>query len=164
MVNFNDKEIPVLSGESQGRTATVLTEAQLASVEMRNNATLLPKDAVIEFLDKLVVKAQKRRKTDADDADKNYSILCSVNGKQRFIGLGTFVRRDFNKEGRPFVSPISKDVPENSNVVEFYNAFKDKTLKVIDRVRIQTAVFTDDGTRTDKMTETEYPVLDYVAK
>lgn len=164
MVNFNDKEIPVLSGESQGRTATVLTEAQLASVEMRNNATLLPKDAIIEFLDKLVVKAQKRRKTDADDADKNYSILCSVNGKQRFIGLGTFVRRDFNKEGRPFVSPISKDVPENSNVVEFYNAFKDKTLKVIDRVRIQTAVFTDDGTRTDKMTETEYPVLDYVAK
>lgn len=164
MVNFNDKEIPVLSGESQGRTATVLTEAQLASVEMRNNATLLPKDAVIEFLDKLVVKAQKRRKTDADDADKNYSILCSVNGKQRFIGLGTFVRRDFNKEGRPFVSPISKDVPENSNVVEFYNAFKDKTLKVIDRVKIQTAVFTEDGTRTDKVTETEYPVLDYVAK
>ena len=164
MITFNDKEIPVLNGESQGRTAVVLTEDQLGSVEMRNNATLLPKDAIIQFLDKLVVKAQKRRATDKDDAPKNYSILCSVNGKQRFIGLGTFTRRDFNKENRPFVSPISKDVPENSNVVEFYNAFKDKVLKVVDRVKIQTAVFTDDGQRTDKVTETEYPVLDYVAQ
>lgn len=164
MITFNDKEIPVLNGESSGRTAVVLTEAQLGSVEMRNNATLLPKDAIIEFLDKLVVKAQKRRATDKEDAPKNYSILCSVNGKQRFIGLGTFTRRDFNKEGRPFVSPISADVPENSNVVEFYNAFKDKTLKVVDRVKIQSAVFTDDGTRTDKMQEVEYPVLNYVTK
>lgn len=163
MITFNDKEIPVLNGESSGRTAVVLTEAQLGSVEMRNNATLLPKGAIIEFLDKLVVKAQKRRATDKDDAPKNYSILCSVNGKQRFIGLGTFVRRDFNKEDRPFVSPISADVPENSNVVEFYNAFKDKKLIVKDRVKIQTAVFTDDGVRTDKMTETEYPILDYAA-
>lgn len=164
MITFDEKQIPVLSGESQGRTAVVLTEAQLASVEMRNNATLLPKNAVIEFLDKLIVKAQKRRATDSDDAPKNYSILCSVNGKQRFVGLGTFTRRDFNKEGRPFVSPISKDVPENSNVVEFYNAFRDKVLKVVDRVKIQTNVFTDLGERTDKMMETEYPVLDYVAK
>lgn len=161
MKNFNEKEIPVLTGESQGRTAVVLTEAQLSSVEMRNNATLLPKGAIIEFLDKLVVKAQKRRATDDDEAPKNYSILCVVNGKQRFIGLGTFTRRDFNKEGRPFISPISVDVPENSNVVEFYNAFKEKTLVVADRVKVETNVFTDAGDRTDEKTFTEYPVLEY---
>lgn len=161
MITFNEKDIPVLTGESQGRTATVLTEAQLSSVEMRNNATLLPIGAIVEFLDKLVVKAQKRRASDAEDAPKNYSILCAVNGKQRFLGLGTFVRRDFNRDGRPFISEISKDVPENSNVVEFYNAFKNKKLKVIDRIRIQTNVFTDAGDRTDKTTMTEYPVLAY---
>lgn len=161
MKNFNEKEIPVLTGESQGRTAVVLTEEQLSSVEMRNNATLLPKGAIIEFLDKLVVKAQKRRATDAEDAPKNYSILCSVSGKQRFVGLGTFTRRDFNKEGRPFISPISADVPENSNVVEFYNAFKDKKLVVTDRVKIETNVFTDAGDRTDEKTFTEYPVIEY---
>lgn len=161
MKNFNEKEIPVLTGESQGRTAVVLTEEQLSSVEMRNNATLLPKGATIEFLDRLVVKAQKRRATDTDDAPKNYSILCSVNGKQRFVGLGTFTRRDFNKEGRPFISPISVDVPENSNVVEFYNAFKDKKLVVTDRVKIETNVFTDTGDRTDEKTFTEYPVIEY---
>lgn len=161
MKNFNEKEIPVLTGESQGRTAVVLTEEQLSSVEMRNNATLLPKGAIIEFLDKLVVKAQKRRATDDDNAPKNHSILCSVNGKQRFVGLGTFTRRDFNKEGRPFISPISADVPENSNVVEFYNAFKDKKLVVTDRVKIETNVFTDAGDRTDEKTFTEYPVIEY---
>ena len=163
MITFDEKQIPVLNGESQGRTAVVLTADQLGTVEMRNNATVLPKNAIVEFLDKLIVKAQKRRATDAEDAPKNYSILCSVNGKQRFIGLGTFVRRDFNKDGRPFVSPISKDVPENSNVVEFYEAFKDKKLKVIDRVSVQTNVFDDAGNRTEKTTMTEYPVLDYVA-
>ncbi len=161
MKNFNEKEIPVLTGESQGRTAVILTEEQLPSVEMRNNATLLPKGATIEFLDTLMVKAQKRRATDDDNAPKNYSILCSVNGKQRFVGLGTFTRRDFNKEGRPFISPISVDVPENSNVVEFYNAFKDKKLVVTDRVKIETNVFTDAGDRTDEKTFTEYPVIEY---
>ena len=163
MITFNEKEIPVLNGESSGRTAMVLTEEQLSSVEMRNNATLLPVGAVIEFLDKLVVKAQKRRATDKDDAPKNYSILCSVNGKQRFIGLGTFTRRDFNKDGRPYISDISKDVPENSNVVEFYEAFKNKKLKVVDRVRIETNVFTDSGDRTEEKRMTEYPVLAYYA-
>ena len=162
MITYNEHEIPVLSGESQGRTATILTEDQLASVEMRNNATLLPMGAVVEFLDKLVVKSQKRRATDKDDAPKNYSILCSVNGKQRFIGLGTFVRRDFNKEDRPFISEISKDVPENSNVVEFYNAFKNKKLKVVDRVSIMTNDFNNEtGERLETKSLTTYPVLAY---
>lgn len=161
MFPYDAKAMPVLPGESAGRTAVVLTEDQLNSVEMRNNVTLLPKGATIEFLDKLVVKAQKRRPTDADGAPKNHSILCAVNGKQRFIGLGTFTRRDFNKADRPFVSPISKDVPENSNVVEFYNKFKDKKLVVTDRVSIMTNDFDDAGNRLDTQSATEYPVIDY---
>jgi len=161
MIPFDEKTMPVLPGESAGRTAVVLTEAQLNSVEMRNNVTLLPKGAIIEFMDKLVVKAQKRRITDADDAPKNYSILCAVNGKPRFIGLGTFTRRDFNKSDRPFISPISKDVPENSNVVEFYNAFKNKKLVVADRVSIMTNDFDDDGNRLETQSASEYPVIDY---
>lgn len=161
MFPFNEKEMPVLPGESAGRTAEVLTEAQLSSVEMRNNVTLLPKDATIEFMDKLVVKAQKRRPTDAEDAPKNYSILCAVNGKPRFIGLGTFTRRDFSKPDRPFISPISKDVPENSNVVEFYEAFKNKKLYVKERVSIMTNDFDEAGNRLETQSATEYPVIDY---
>ena len=161
MIKFDEKAVPALPGESQGRTAVILTPEQLSSVDMRNNVTLLPKGAIIEFIDRLVVKAQKRRATDAEDAPKNYSILCAVDGKQRFIGLGTFTRRDFNKADRPFISPISKDVPGNGNVVEFYDAFKDKKLVVADRVSIMTNDFNEAGDRLDTQSATEYPVLEY---
>ncbi len=162
MKNFNDENIPALIGESQGRTAVVLTEEHLYSVEMRNYATLLPVGAKIEFLDKLIVKAQKRHASDRDDAPKNYSILCRVNDKNRFIGLGTFTRRDYCKEGCPYISPISKDIPDNANVVEFYNAFKSKILIVTNRVQIETFQFTDTGERTGIRTVSVVPVLDYL--
>ena len=163
MFPFDEKAMPVLPGESAGRTAVVLTEEQLNSVEMRNNVTLLPKGATIEFMDKLVVKAQKRRPTDPEDAPKNHSILCAVNGKPRFIGLGTFTRRDFNKADRPFISPISKDVPENSNVVEFYDKFKNTKLVVVDRVSIMTNDFDDAGNRLETQSASEYPIIDYAS-
>lgn len=161
MITYNEKEIPVLRGETEGRTAIVLSENDLANVKMNTNVTVLRKDAIVNFLDKLVVKQQKRRATDKDNAPKNTFILMNVDGKQRWIGLGTFTRRNFNTAGRDFISPISKDIPEDISVTDFYNAFKDKTFKVVDRVSIETNVFTDAGERTDEKTHTEYPVLDY---
>lgn len=161
MITFNENEIPQLRGETDGRSAVVLDEASLGNVTMNAAVTNLPKDASVEFLDKLVVKAQKRRKTDAEDAPKNNFILMSVNGKQRWIGLGTFTRRRFDMEGNPFISPISKDIPEDISVKEFYNQFSSKKFKVQDRVPVQTNVFDDAGNRTDKTTTTQYPVLVY---
>lgn len=162
MINYNENEIPQLRGETDGRSAVVLNEAQLNDVTMNAATTNLPKDAIVEFLDKLVVKAQKRRKTDAEDAPKNNFILMSVNGKQRWIGLGTFSRRRFDVEGNPFISPeVSRDIKEDINVVEFYNQFKDKKFKVKERIAVKTNVFDDDGNRTDKTTTTQYPVLVY---
>lgn len=161
MITFNENEVPQLRGETDGRSAVVLDEASLGNVTMNATVTNLPKDANVEFLDKLVVKAQKRRKTDADDAPKNNFILMSVNGKQRWIGLGTFTRRRFDMEGNPFISPISKDIPEDISVKEFYNQFSSKKFKVQDRIAVQTNVFDDAGNRTDKTTTTQYPVLVY---
>jgi hypothetical protein len=161
MITFNENEVPQLRGETDGRSAVVLDEASLGNVTMNAAVTNLPKDANVEFLDKLVVKAQKRRKTDPEDAPKNNFILMSVNGKQRWIGLGTFTRRRFDMEGNPFISPISKDIPEDIPVKEFYNQFSSKKFKVQDRVPVQTNVFDDAGNRTDKTTTTQYPVLVY---
>jgi hypothetical protein len=162
MINYNEQEVPQLRGETDGRSAIVLNEADLKNVTMNAPATNLPKDAIVEFLDKLVVKAQKRRKTDADDAPKNNFILMSVNGKQRWIGLGTFTRRRFDVEGNPFISPeVSKDIKEDINIVDFYNQFKNKTFKVADRISVKTNVFDDAGNRTDQTTTTQYPVLVY---
>lgn len=161
MLIFNDKDIPVLRGETEGRTAMVLSESDLQNVKMNVNVTVLKEGAIVEFLDKLVVKQQKRRATDADDAPKNTFILMNVDGKQRWIGLGTFTRRNFNTSDRAFISPISKDIPEDISVVEFYNNFKDKKFKVDHREKVETNVFTDAGVRTDEKTTTEYPVLVY---
>lgn len=162
MINYNENEVPQLRGETEGRSATVLNEEALKNVTMNAAATNLPKDAVVEFLDKLVVKAQKRRKTDADDAPKNHFLLMSVNGKQRWIGLGTFTRRRFDVEGNPFISPeIAKDIPEDVNIVDFYNNFKSRSFKVKERISVQTNVFDDAGNRTEKTTTTQYPVLVY---
>ena len=162
MIVYNEKEVPVLRGETSGRTAVVLSEEQLGNISLNQPATNLPKGAVVEFLDKLIVKAQKRRQTDPDDADKNNFILMSVNGKQRWVGIGTFTRRRFDMEGTPFISPeIAKDIPEGQPIKEFYDAFKNKTLKVQDRISVQTNVFDDAGNRTDKTTNTWYPVLVY---
>ena len=162
MITYNEKEIPQLRGETDGRSAVVLSEADLAKVSMNASVTNLPKDAIVEFLDKLVVKAQKRRKTDAEDAPKNYFLLMSVNGKQRWIGLGTFTRRRFDVEGNPFISPeIAKDIPEDINVVDFYNQNKSKTYKVQERIPVKTNIFDDAGNRTEATTTTQYPVLVY---
>lgn len=161
MIAYNEKEIPVLRGETDGRTAVVLSENDLANVKMNVNVTVLKEGAIVEFLDKLVVKQQKRRATDKDDAPKNTFILMNVDGKQRWIGLGTFTRRNFNTSDRAFISPISKDIPEDISVVEFYNNFKDKKFKVDHREKVETNVFTDAGVRTDEKTMTEYPVLVY---
>lgn len=162
MINYNEKEIPQLRGETDGRSAVVLSEADLENVKMNAATTNLPEGATVEFLDKLVVKAQKRRKTDADDAPKNNFILMSVNGKQRWIGLGTFTRRRFDVEGNPFISPdVAKDIPEEIPVKEFYDKFKDKKYKVKERISVKTNVFDDAGNRTEQTTTTWYPVLIY---
>ena len=161
MIAYNEKEIPVLRGETDGRTAVVLNENDLNNVKMNVNVTVLKEGAIVEFLDKLVVKQQKRRATDKDDAPKNTFILMNVDGKQRWIGLGTFTRRNFNTNDRAFISPISKDIPEDISVVDFYNTFKDKKFKVDHREKVETNVFTDEGVRTDAKTTTEYPVLVY---
>lgn len=161
MIAYIEKEIPVLRGETEGRTATVLSERDLANVKMNVNVTVLREGAIIEFLDKLIVKQQKRRATDADYAPKNTYILMNVDGKQRWIGLGTFTRRNFNTSDRAFISPISKDIPEDISVLEFYNSFKHKKFKVDHREKVETNVFTDAGVRTEEKTFTEYPVLVY---
>ena len=161
MISYNEKEIPQLRGETSGRSAVILSEAELQKSTMNAAVTNLPKDAIVDFLDKLVVKAQKRRETDAEDAPKNNFILMSVNGKQRWIGLGTFTRRRFDVDGNPFISEISKDIPEEISVADFYNQFKTKTFKVKDRVAVKTNVFDDAGNRTEKTTTTYYPVLIY---
>lgn len=161
MINYNVNEVPQLRGETDGRSAVVLNEADLEKATMNAAVTVLPKDATVEFISELVVKAQKRRKTDADDAPKNNFILMAVNGKQRWIGLGTFTRRRFDVDGNPFISPISADIPEDINVKEFYNKFKDKKFKVKERIPVQTNVFDDAGNRTEKTTTTNYPVLVY---
>jgi len=162
MINYNENEVPQLRGETDGRSAVVLNEADLTKVTMNAAVTNLPKDAIVEFLNKLVVKAQKRRKTDPDDAPKNNFILMSVNGKQRWIGLGTFTRRRFDMDGNPFISPeVANDIPEDISVKEFYDKFKDKKYKVKERINVQTNVFDDAGNRTDKTTTTPYPVLVY---
>ena len=161
MIAYNEKKIPVLRGETDGRTASVLSEQDLANVKMNVNVTVLKEGAIVEFLDKLVVKQQKRRATDAPDAPKNTFILMNVDGKQRWIGLGTFTRRNFNTPNRSYISPISADIPEDVSVVDFYNNFKDKKFKVDHREKVETNVFTDAGVRTDEKTTTEYPVLVY---
>lgn len=162
MLNYNENEIPVLRGETSGRSAVILSDDQLNKVVLNQPATNLPVGATVEFINKLVVKAQKRRESDADTADKNNFILMAVNGKQRWIGLGTFTRRRFDVADRPFISPdIAKDIPENITIVEFYNKFKDKKFKVKERIPVQTNVFDDAGNRTAQTTTTEYPVLVY---
>lgn len=164
MITYNPNDIPVLRGETSGRSAVVLTEDQLDKVVLNQPSTNLPEGAKVQFLDQLIVKAQKRRETDPDDADKNNFILCSVNGKQRWIGLGTFTRRRYDMEGTPFISPaIANDVPENVSIREFYNKFKDKTLKVEKRIQVKTNVFDAAGNRTEATTTTWYPVLVYDA-
>lgn len=162
MITFNENEVPQLRGETDGRSAVVLNEADLEKVKMNAAVTNLPKDATVDFIDRLVVKAQKRRKTDAEDAPKNYFILMSVNGKQRWIGLGTFTRRRFDVEGNPFISPeVSKDIPEDIDVKSFYDKFHDKKFMVKDRIAVKTNVFDADGNRTEQTTTTNYPVLVY---
>jgi hypothetical protein len=131
---------------------------------MNAAVTNLPEGATVEFLDKLVVKAQKRRKTDAEDAPKNNFILMSVNGKQRWIGLGTFTRRRFDVEGNPFISPdVAKDIPEDISIKDFYAQFKDKKFKVDKRIPVKTNKFSDSGERLDETTTTNYPVLVYAS-
>lgn len=159
MITYNVNEVPTLRGE-ETRSAVVLTEAQLGTSLMNQPTTLLPKDATVEFLDKLIVKAQKRRETDTDDAPKNNFILMAVNGKQRWIGLGTFTRRRFDQEGNPYISPISADIPENISVSAFYDQFKNKKFRVLERISVETNVF-EGNVRTDKKTHTQYPVLVY---
>ena len=162
MFNYKENEVPQLRGETDGRSAVVLNEADLEKTTMNAATTNLPEGAQVEFLDKLVVKAQKRRKTDAEDAPKNNFILMAVNGKQRWIGLGTFTRRRFDVEGNPFISPdIARDIKEDIKVTEFYNQFKDKKFKVDKRISVKTNVFDDAGNRTEQTTTTQYPVLIY---
>ena len=162
MINYNENEVPQLRGETDGRSAVVLNEADLAKVTMNAAVTNLPKDAIVEFLNKLIVKAQKRRKTDPDDAPKNNFILMSVNGKQRWIGSGTFTRRRFDVDGNPFISPeVANDIPEDISLKDFYEKFKEKKYLVKDRIQVQTNVFDDAGNRTEKTTTTTYPVLVY---
>lgn len=161
MITYNEKEVPVLRGETDGRTAVVLSENELANVKMNVNVTVLKEGAIIEFLDKLIVKQQKRRATDTDYAPKNTFILMNVDGKQRWVGLGTFTRRNYNTSDRAFISPISKDIPEDISILEFYNTFKQRKFKVDHREKVETNVFTDAGVRTAEKTMTEYPVLVY---
>lgn len=162
MIDYNEKEIPQLRGETDGRSAVMLSEADLENVKLNAAVTNLPEGATVEFLNKLAVKAQKRRKTDPENAPKNNFILMSVNGKQRWVGLGTWTRRRFDVQGNPFISPeVAKDVPEDISVKEFYEKFKDKKYKVKERISVKTNVFDDDGNRTSETTTTTYPVLVY---
>lgn len=152
MILYNEKNVPMLFGETQGRTASVMTEEQLRNRIVNQASTVLPVGAVVEFLDKLIAKAQKRNVNDPEGAPTNDFILMSVNGKQRWIGVGTFSRRRFDMDGRPYISEISKDIPEDINLVDFYEKFKDKKFKVVNRVTVHSEQFGDQV----------YPVLEYV--
>lgn len=151
MIQFSEKDVPALWGETQGRTSHIMSSDEMAKRILNAASTVLPIGAVLEFLDKLVVKAQKRNATDPDDAPTNDFILMSVNGKQRWIGVGTFSRRRFDLDGRPYISEISKDIPEDISIVDFYDKFKSKKFKVKDKVKVHSDAYGD----------TMYPVLEY---
>lgn len=149
-----EKERPVIYMD--GNTSS----EEIKKVRMNNRGTLLPENAIVEFLDEFHLAGQKRNETDPEDAPKNWSLLCAVNGKQRWISLGTFTRRDYNKPGRPYISPFSKDVPEDIDPREFYDKFKTVKLKVTKLVPVVTNIF-EGNVRTEKTQTVHYPVLDY---
>ena len=151
MIAYIEKNVPMLFGETQGRTASVMTEEQLRNRIVNQASTVLPVGAVVEFLDKLIAKAQKRNANDPEGAPTNDFILMNVNGKQRWVGVGTFSRRRFDMVGHPYISPISEDIPEDINLVDFYEKFKDKKFKVVDRITVHTDYYGDQV----------YPVLEY---
>ena len=151
MISYDEKSVPALFGETNGRTATVMTLDQLKGRIINQTSTTLPEGAIVEFLDTLICKAQKRNATDGPDAPTNDFILMSVNGKQRWVGVGTFSRRRFDLDGRPYISEISKDIPEDISIAEFYEKFKDKKFKVKSRVTVHSEQYGDQ----------KYPVLEY---
>lgn len=148
---------PMLPGERQGQAVRKADKA-VASNAVLGGASNLPLNAVITFpFDESEIYEQDRQNSD----DKNYYIGAKVNGRDRCILTGTFMRTDFNGDGSEISPEVTAWARQFGTVQELADALLGKTLKVTGMKKCQSSIWRD-GVATDKMRTVNYPILEFV--
>lgn len=152
MVPFVETEIPAMPGEARGKKSQLIDPKEVTL----NGASPLAKDSIVEFLDKCVTC-----QTEGSVEGKFFnSILMAVNGKHRWIGLGTFTQVDWCGT-KNLVSPeVGNDFRQYKTAQDLWDAMHDKKLVVKDILHTNRQVWKD-GKPTDEMESARYPVFAY---
>jgi len=153
MVPFVETEMPALPGQSRGKKSQIV---DAKSVELKG-ATPLAKGSIIEFLERPVICS-----TEGNVEGKFFnSILMAVNGKYRWVGLGTFTQVDWCGD-KNLVSPeVGGDFRQYKNAQDLWDAMHDRKMVVKDILHTKRQVW-ENGQVTDKTEPAHYPVIEYV--
>lgn len=153
MVPFVETEMPPKPGESRGKKSQIVD----AKTVTLNGASPLAQGSIIEFLDKCVTC-----QTEGNVEGKFFnSILMCVNGKHRWIGLGTFTQIDWCGD-KNLVSPeVGGDFRQYKTAQDLWDAMHNKKLIVKSILHTRKQVWKD-GKPTDETEPAHYPVLEYV--
>ena len=155
----NEKKFvrPMLPGERNGQAVRKADKTTAANAVL-GGASNLPLHAVITFpFEEAEIYEQDRQNSD----DKNYYIGAEVNGKDRCILVGTFMRTDFNGDGSEISPEVTAWARQFGTVQELADALLGKTLKVTGMKKCQTARW-QNGVATDQMRTVKYPILEFV--
>jgi len=152
MVPFVEDEMPAMPGQSRGKKSEIV---DAKSVQL-NGASPLAKGSIIEFLDRCITC-----QTEGNVEGKFFnSILMSVNGKHRWIGVGTFTQVDWCGS-RNLVSPeVGRDARQYKNAQDLWDALHTRKIIVADILHTKKQVWKD-GKATDETEPANYPVLKY---
>lgn len=153
------ENMPLLPGATTGRPMTAVTDANdLKAVGVSNTAFGVHVGDKISFDagEPLVVKQPIRSEANAPIA---YYVGCNRNGKDSWVGIGIFTRRDAKNQ------PIGEIQAKAVNMPNFLEVYSEllagKTITCDKLIEVETPVFKD-GVRTSETQKRMMPNILYV--
>lgn len=151
----NEFNRPRMRGESDARPVSKVGAEEGKQANL-TGATQLPVGAIITFpWDSVELYKQPQAQTEGEDVRYTYYLGAKVNGKDRTIAVGTFLRTDFNGDGHIISPKIEEWVRKYDNPYDLGEALLGKTLKVASSERCKS-----NFNGVERMVT--YPVLEFV--
>lgn len=143
---------PRMRGESEARPVSKVSAEEGKQANL-TGASQLPMGAIVTFpWDSVELYKQPQQ---ADPTQSTYYLGAKVNGKDRTIAVGTFLRTDYNGDGHIISPKIESFVRQFDNPYDLGAALLGKTLKVVNTERCKS-----NFNGVDRMVT--YPVLEFV--
>lgn len=146
---------PRMRGESEARPVSKVGAEEGKQANL-TGASQLPNGAIITFpWDGVELYKQPQAQQEGEEVRNTYYLGAKVNGKDRTIAVGTFLRTDFNGDGHVISPKIENWVRQFDNPYDLGAALLGKTLKVVATERCKS-----NFGGVERMVT--YPVLEFV--